>query len=270
MSDTFLIDAPIELAYAVNSVFPRLHVHDHNETVSNFLRRHKIWQRQITVFIAGYLSDGDVFVDAGANIGYFSVYAGLRVGSSGKVHAVEPDEKNASLLTANLELNGLSNFTVHPTAVSDTTGEATLFRGKSNAGAHSLLQKGSLAAGPKVPVTTLDNLLRKERTPKLIKIDVQGAELNVLNGMKDLLSGGEEKPAILLEFSPIDLHRNGQLDQLFEFIKSHDYGVRAFIANERRAIMPPQIRRATLRGIANDFVKTNDAAEFDIVLIPRG
>ena len=246
---------------------PRLLLHDRPETVSNFIREYGVWQRPVTTFIAGYLNEGDVFVDVGANIGYFSVYAGLCVGSSGQVHAVEPDPDNAALLTANLALNGLSNVRLHRAAVSDYCGEATLFRGNFNAGAHSLLRKDDLSAGPKVAVATLDQLLAEERQVKLIKIDVQGAEPSVLRGMQELLARCETKPGILMEFSPVDLARSGELDELFGFISRNQYSLRAFITNERAKTKPPQIRRATLRQIANDFLAVDDAAEFDILLL---
>ncbi len=258
---------PIRLTTKVGETYPLLRLHDRAETVSNFIRQYGVWQRPITTFLISYLKEGDVFVDVGANIGYFSVYAGLCVGQSGRVHAVEPAPDNAALLAANLELNGLSNAEVHRTAVADFTGEATLFQGEFNAGAHSLLRKGDLAPGVEVPVTTLDELLSGEPKVKLIKIDVQGAEISVLRGMKDLLSERERRPAIIMEFSPGELQRNGALEEFFHFIARNRYSLRAFIANERSRIKPPQIRRATLRQIADDFLYAKETAEFDLLLL---
>lgn len=269
MPDSTGSDALVELATAVGSVHPRLLVHKRRETISNFVRLHRIWHRQVTAYIVSYLNEGDTFIDVGANIGYFSVYAGLCVGSAGRVHAMEPDEDNALLLEANLALNNIANVKVHRTAVSDEPGQGTLYRGGFNSGAHSLLPKPDLAAGSQVSVTTLDNLLWDEPTPKLIKIDVQGVEMQVLAGMRELLSRSGSKPGILLEFSPVDLARNNQLDQFFEFVEAHNYSLRAFINNPRGVVTPPQLRRSTLRAISADLTEVNDAAEFDLALLPR-
>jgi FkbM family methyltransferase len=269
MPDTIAATEPITLAYPVDGVHPRLLVHSRAETISNFVRDHRAWQRHITVFLSTHLRPGDVFVDVGANIGYFSVYAGLRVGARGKVHAIEPDQDNLSLLSANVALNRLSNVQVHPLAASYRNGEAPLFRGTFNRGAHSLLPQGGLSEGPAVPLVRLDELLAEGPTPRLIKIDVQGADLEVLRGATGLLGRPAEKPGIILEFSPLTLQRNGLLEELFDFITRNDYSLRAFITNASGRVIPPQLRWSTLREIANDFVATSDAAEFDILLLPR-
>ena len=269
MPDTTHPETSVKLAHPVRGAHPRLLVHQRDETISKFLRAFRVWQRQITAFLVSQLNEGDVFVDVGANIGYFTVYAGLCVGRSGRVHAMEPDDDNALLLEANLALNKITNVKVNRIAISDEPGEVTLYRGGFNAGAHSLLPKPDLASGAQVKVTTLDDLLRQEVTPKLIKIDVQGLEMQVLAGMKELLSRSGSKPGIVLEFSPVDLARSDQLDRFFEFVEVHNYSLRAFISNPRMVVTPPQIRRSTLRAIAADLIEVNDAAEFDLALLPR-
>jgi FkbM family methyltransferase len=262
MSEPFLLTLPVA------GRRPRLHLHDQGETVSNFIRGHGVWQRPLTSFLLNYLKPDDVFVDVGANLGYFTVYAGLAVGAGGKVLAVEPDERNAALLLQNAELNGLSNVQLHRTAVADFIGEAPLFRGDFNAGAHSLIHKDDLnAEETSVPVTTLDRLLAQEPRVKLIKVDVQGAEVAVLRGLEGYLAAAEAKPGITLEFSPLELSRRDELDAIIDFIARHGYSLRAFIANERATTRPPQIRRATLQQIARDFIEVEDNAEFDILLL---
>lgn len=256
------------LTLAVAGRRPQLRLHDQGETVSNFIRGHGVWQRPLTSFLINYLQPDDVFVDVGANLGYFTVYAGLAVGAGGKVLAVEPDERNAALLTANAELNGLRNVQLHRTAVADFTGEAPLFRGSFNAGAHSLIHKDDLdAEEATVPVTTLDRLLAQETKVKLIKIDVQGTEVAVLRGLEGYLAATGFRPGITLEFSPLELSRRGELDYVIDFIARHGYSLRAFIANERATTRPPQIRRATLLQIARDLVEVGDNAEFDVLLL---
>ena len=109
------------------------------------------------------------------------------------------------------------------------------------------------------------------KAPKvnLIKIDVQGAQIDVLRGMQEMLSSPGARPGIILEFAPGELKRNGTLDEFFDFVAHNDYSLRAFIANERPHTKPPQIRRATLRRIAEDFIAGGDPAEFDLLLLPH-
>lgn len=267
MSHNAVASQPINLALPVGQYHPQLLVHQRPETISNFLRSYGIWQRHLLMFMLSYLREGDIFVDVGANIGYFTIYAGLRVGNTGQIHAIEPAADNAGLLAANLDLNGLSNVEIHRAAISDHCGRGTLFRSAFNSGSHSLIKKETLANGPTVPVVTLDSLLQGTRAPTLIKVDVQGAELQVLRSMEELIKAAKRKPAIIIEFSPVDLARNGHLEEFFGFIAAHGYRLRAFIANERHIVRPPQIRRATLKRIADDLIEANDPAEFDLLLV---
>lgn len=269
MPDTLTLAGPVELAYEVGTIRPRLFLHDRQETISNGIRRLGIWQFPITAFIVAYLRRGDVFVDVGANIGYFSVFAALAVGPDGKVHAVEPEPANLALLQKNLELNGLSNVEVHAVAASDRSGQATLYRDGFNSGGHSLLQKPQVQNTTSVSVTTLDALLDTKGSPRLIKIDVQGSEVDVLKGMSELLRRDGSKPGLIVEFAPTALAKRNQLAELFELLAVADYQIYPFIANERSTLMPPQVRRATLQEIANDFIAGNNDAEFDLLLLPR-
>lgn len=269
MPDMITFGRPITLALEAGGKFPCLYLHQRPETISILLRAHRVWQREVTLFLRHYLRNGDVFVDVGANIGYFTVYAGLCVGSGGQVHAVEPDGQNVQLLEANTVLNTLANVRVHHTALADSSCNATLFRHADNAGAHSLRQAPGLAEGPCVAVSRLDELLAGQRSPRLIKIDVQGAEVPVLRGAAGLLGSQGERPAIILEFAPAALERAGEIDELFAFIETHHFSLHAFIANSGPSVVPPPIRRATLREIARDFVTTGHNAEFDLLLLPR-
>ncbi|MBC8106377.1 MAG: FkbM family methyltransferase [Anaerolineae bacterium] len=160
------------------------------------------------------LKPGDHFVDCGANIGYFTLMAAQCVAASGKVDAFEPQAANFQRLSENLRRNNLLDpVRLHAMALSDREGTVELFRPTENVDNHGTSSMfpdpewQSRAAGTDAVATTtqvrtarLDEVLAGSK-PKLIKIDVEGAEPLVASGMSGLLSG-DSPPKIILEFNP--------------------------------------------------------------------
>ncbi len=142
-----------------------------------------------------------VFIDVGANIGTVTLHA-LLSGRFEHVVAIEPDAANRGILERNLRHNGVRDrATVVAAAASRSTGTMTLYQDAKNYGAHSL-ERGfskSQTAGGAVPVDTLDNLIAevgvRAKDVGVIKIDVEGHEHAVLEGMGKLLN--ETKPVML-------------------------------------------------------------------------
>lgn len=137
------------------------------------------------------------FIDAGANIGKFSVIVAKRLGKKGKVFSIEPHPENFKMLKKNIELNGLKNVVPINAACSYSEGEIELHLDEEGTGGHSI-KKYSKSAGKKtmkVKSILLDNLQIKNI--KLIKIDVEGAEADVLRGAKKILK--RDHPKIIFE-----------------------------------------------------------------------
>jgi FkbM family methyltransferase len=120
-----------------------------------------------------------VFVDVGANIGGFAV----RLGSLGRVFAIEPDQRNHALLKQNIGINNLTNIVTYNVAASDQIGREFL-SGSLFHGRYSILGGGNKTV---VNSVTLDYLLKAEDIVDIIKIDVEGAEHLVLQGALDTL-----------------------------------------------------------------------------------
>ncbi len=141
------------------------------------------------------LPRGGVFYDVGAQAGYHTVLAAKRAGAVGAVYAFEPLPRNQSYLRRNLELNGIRNTTMVPAAVSDRDGELCFDPGPGFMAGH-LSEDGD---GFRVKAVSLDYWQQTEqaRTPDLVKIDVEGAELSVLQGARRLIT--EHHPAILID-----------------------------------------------------------------------
>jgi FkbM family methyltransferase len=156
------------------------------------------------------LREGDVAVDIGAHVGFFTIQLARAVGASGHVYAFEPSEANAGLLTQSIAENGFaSRITLERQAVSDRDGQATfLFAERSiNSGGGFLGDGESAPAGVssrQVRTIRLDGYPIRQPI-RLIKLDVEGAEPAVIAGASALIA--RDRPFILSEVHPEQLAR---------------------------------------------------------------
>ena len=98
-----------------------------------------IWEQHITRVISEALAPGDVFVDVGANVGYYSLLASSRVGSEGKVFAFEASPTIYAALVANIGRNRLTNVVALSRAVSNTAGTCKIFMAREGNRGHSTI-----------------------------------------------------------------------------------------------------------------------------------
>lgn len=186
----------------------KLVVHQHDSIISQSIKQSKIWAESETRVFRELITPGMVVVDVGANIGYFSLLASTLVGSNGCVHAFEPDPVNCNLLRKNVRLNRASNVEVIQAALSNNDEPVDLFLDSNNKGDHRIWDPtGESRTRITVKCTTLDRYLHETSTvPSFIKIDVQGAEGRVLEGMTKTLE--ENAPTyLILEFWPEALRK---------------------------------------------------------------
>jgi FkbM family methyltransferase len=150
------------------------------------------------------LRPGDHFVDSGANIGYFTLLAACAVGKHGRVDAFEPQPDNRARLIENLRRNHLDDrVAVHPQALGDRPGMVRVYRPADESRNHGQSSMFLPATVPStavdVPAVRMDEALSGAR-PKLVKLDVEGAEPLVIDGMRRLIE--QSAPAIILEYNP--------------------------------------------------------------------
>ncbi|MFC3459472.1 FkbM family methyltransferase [Massilia haematophila] len=167
-------------------------------------------ERGTRLLIQQILQPGDTFVDVGANVGLHTLAAGRALQGRGRIVAFEPFAGTRRLLDKTLWINGLSQLTeVHGKAVWDREGVKTLFLGATS-GHHSLFELGNgQQAAPSVEVSTvtLEAVLGPACHVDLLKIDAEGAELEVLRGALSIVQANPDI-ALIVEFGPLHLHRN--------------------------------------------------------------
>lgn len=148
--------------------------------------------------ISTLLNPGDIFIDVGANSGFFTLLASRRVGPTGRVLSFEPLPSMRSRITENIALNEMKNVTLHAVALSNSVGEVTFYEGpQGHKGISSMRPIGEASAILQVPTMPLDDLADKITSIKLIKIDVEGAEQLAIEGMSKLLA--QHHPYLIIE-----------------------------------------------------------------------
>ena len=187
------------------------------------------YEKPVRNMLEKYLSPGCTFLDLGAHVGYFALLGSKLVGDAGAVYAFEPLPANLEFLKDHFRLNNINNVTLYEGAIAHYDGEFTM-DGRSRVGA-KLSDSGDI----KVKVYSLKRLLNQNeiKKPDLIKIDIEGAEHDLLVDIREYLSANNitillfshgrdvhEKCIMLLErlnysFVPLDA---GTLENCTEFL----------------------------------------------------
>lgn len=157
------------------------------------------WEPEETGLLRSLTPAGGVFLDVGANIGYFTLLASRWVGSAGLVYALEPVRATYARLMRNVALNDVTNVRAFKLGAARAAGTAEIALA-SDAG-HSHLVAGSdvPACGEAITLTTVDAFVARERLQRLdvLKVDVEGADFEVILGASETLA--MFRPAVLME-----------------------------------------------------------------------
>lgn len=183
-------------------------VHEGDDPVSQSISGSGSWEAFESELVWKSLSPGDTFVDVGANLGYFSVLAASRVGPDGYVIAFEPEQSNFALLQRNVALNPLSHCHLHNVALSDVEARGHLFLNLQNRGDHQIYASDGRMAQA-IVMHRADDLLPPDARIRLIKMDTQGAEHNIIRGMQQTITRNADELLLITEFWPRGLERCG-------------------------------------------------------------
>jgi FkbM family methyltransferase len=194
--------------------FPLItHLSESDPVVSGEIQRAGYWEFAESMALLSLVRPGMTFVDAGANLGYYTVLLSQTLQSSGQIYSFEPEPRNYLVATANALLvrqlyPPAAPSEIFPLALSDQVGTARLNLFAQNLGFHSLVYGAGEAVGSsEVRTTTLDSLRQPaDGSPTLgrgidvLKADVQGSELALLRGAERTLE--RDRPILCLEFEP--------------------------------------------------------------------
>jgi FkbM family methyltransferase len=204
----------------------KLYLDPNDRVITPTIVMYGAWEGGETDWFLRTVKPGDTIVDAGANIGYYTVIGSRQVGEKGKVYAFEPDPANFALLEKNVRLNGLTNVVLERKALSNRKGTLKLFIAEQNKGDHRIYQpKGESRPSVEVEAVRLDEYFRDQRRGfDFIKIDTQGAEGLILEGMTGLLQAKSDGPTIFMEFWPHGLKGMGtDAGDLLKTLQSYNY-----------------------------------------------
>jgi FkbM family methyltransferase len=156
-----------------------------------------------------YVNPGDTIWDLGASVGLFTIAAAQKANPTGNILAIEPDIWLAALLQRTVAAqHNAAPIHIMPVAVTDTTGIGTFHIANRNRNSNHLSsikehsQAGGIRKTMQVLCITLDWLLEHSPPPQLVKIDVEGSEIDILHGAHRLLT--EVRPILMCESQ----HRN--------------------------------------------------------------
>ena len=180
-------------------------------------------------FLRKNLSSGDIAFDIGSNIGYTSILSSKIVGHAGHVYSFEPIEENVRILNKNIELNNCKNISIINKALSNKNEDADIFipdNGRNLSMSSIVWGKKSHTAKKEIIKTiSIDQDSNfKNLSPRTIKIDVEGAEGLVVEGMQKLIS--RCRPYIYIECTNIGR------ETTWNILKSLNYS--CFLAQEYR------------------------------------
>ncbi|MEM2218488.1 MAG: FkbM family methyltransferase [Thermofilaceae archaeon] len=174
------------------------------------------------------LKQDDVFFDVGAHIGLYSIYVARF--KACKVIAIEPHPENYKLLVSNIRLNNLENIIALNIAAWNKNSKLPLFVGDSSA-THTLISRRGKGKCIWVKAKRLDDVLRELNVNKvsLVKIDVEGAEMEVLEGLYDTLR--HHRSRLIIE-----VWRNN-MDKILSFLKNLNYLVSKIAGSVSRDLL---------------------------------
>lgn len=180
----------------------------------------KIYEPNQTKIVKKYVHEGDVVIDVGAHVGYYTLLMAQLVGKNGKVYSFEPDPVNFELLKKSVEINGFENVVLIQKAVSDTTEKIKLFLGDNDSAINRIYDAklGDAKKSIDVESITIDEYFKEnDKLFNFIKIDSEGSEAKIINGMEKFLTKNR-KLIMMTEFFPFLIKKSG--DEPKQYLKS--------------------------------------------------
>lgn len=198
---------------------------DARDIVGRYIYYFGTWEPNLTQWITQGLKPGDTFIDVGSNIGYFTLLASKLVGTQGNVVAIEALPQTFHVLEQNLRMNSVTNVRSANVAAWHREEQLEIFtQPESPSGTTTLISEWAtqwnLKPVFKVPAKPLSAILTPDeaKTARMIKVDVEGAEWNVIMGLATVLKDSRNDLEIIMEIAPALLESQGKsAKELLEF-----------------------------------------------------
>ena len=232
------------------------------QIMSHDFNNNQFYEAETSQFIGGILEQGDCFVDIGSHIGYFSLLAASLVGKYGKVLAFEPDQTNYNHLIENLALNKFENVTAYNVAMGSEVKKTEFFVNLDNDGGHALWDVGLHPFNVKsqaqkttreIQLMTLDRIIQTQglKNVKVIKIDTEGSECNILRGALNTMLD-HNVPFIICEVNHFGLIQMGTNEsELRSYMEGIGYDTYAYENRETKIEKLPSDHQFDPRRVSN-------------------
>ena len=192
---------------------------------------HGIREKESTEIFKEELEKSMTVIDIGSNIGYYTFIAAEKVGESGKIKALEPNPDNFNRLMKNIKLNGYDNIECINKAAGPCKKTATITQSYAP-NRNRILEKGE--DGFSIDVEPVDSLAA-DIDPDMIRMDVEGYEVEILKGIENILE--TESLKLFLELHPEKMERlySGSIDEVWEKLSEKDFIIKYLIRHPPKA-----------------------------------
>ena len=273
----FLINPAIRKRVSPNSQSVRTKLFGcmFNLNLNDYTQR-KAWLRAFEtkeiLFLQKWLRSGDTAVDVGANVGLLTIPMAKAIGEKGQVYAFEPIELNVRSLKSNLDVNNLRNVELTQCAVGNFDGKIRLTDNHhSNDSSSGFFHRATDSeSGIEVQQIRLDrhfkNILRSDNEIRLLKIDVEGMEIDVLDGLGDLFDC-KKISAVMFEIFVTADGVEESSEQVIRKIQDSGYSIHLFSKRgnlQKNTLQVGNLR--TRRATAVNLVAVSDSINFSSVL----
>ena len=226
-----------------------------------------VWEPNLSTFLQRRLAPGDTFIDVGANSGWFTAMGAHLVGPTGKVVGIEASPTIARRLQANLDRNGFKNTRVLVAAAMAGPGMVDIVPGPDEHTGLTRISKSHTPAAVRVRGDALPALLTDDEilSARVVKIDVEGAEYNVVAGLADSIDRFPQECEFVIEVGPERAVNPEDVDTLFSTFETAGY----------TAYLLPNfydVHSYMLEPVATvlDKISTRPTREIDVVFSRRG
>lgn len=193
-----------------------------SDVIARHVAVYGVWEPDISAWATSFLKPGDVVVDVGANLGYFSLLCAQRVGAAGRVLAVEASPTTFEQLEANLRRNAAANVQAVNAIAAPNRGVGRIYAPRAGTlGDATTVPTAGMILDGEVDQVVIDETLT--RPARLVKIDTEGDEVNVLRGMSRTLKRMMAGSAVLVEVTPDLLAKRGHSPaDVFDALRGFD------------------------------------------------